>query len=101
MRSGTEDSLKKLGFPVPGLRNVSLIMKPEQSISDDDYKKTVMARFNNNGGILAAFDNEPYHINAYRSAFPQATCVHLHTDHSMRSIRLLEGIVSIESFSLQ
>jgi len=98
MREGTQNSLSKLGFPVPGSVDVELIMKPLQSASDDDFKKSVMVQLDKNSVVLAAFDNEPYHINAYRYMYPEAVCVHLHTDHSMRPIRLLEGIVSICNF---
>lgn len=120
MRPGTLSSLDKLGFPVPETKpiaatehapgagltltsnDVELIMKPRQSLADDEFKKSELAKFHNANAnanaILAAFDNEPYHINAYRSAFPGATCVHLDTDHSMRPVRLLGGIVSIKNF---
>jgi len=94
MRSGTLNSLSSLGFPVPESDNVELIMKPEQRLPDDEYKQTTLAQFDKAANILAAFDNEPCHINAYRTVFPEATCIHLHTDHSMRPIRLLGGIVS-------
>jgi len=120
MRPGTTSSLTKLGFPAPGLiaatgvnaapgvHNVELIMKSVQSIPDDDYKKKAMLDIVDvendsdiyNNEILAAFDNEPYHINAYRQTFPEATCIHLNTDHSMRRISLLNGIVSISNFIL-
>lgn len=106
MRPGTNNSLTNLGFPKPGVNDVELIMKSVQSIPDDEYKNNAMLQIDhgNNGGdndgveILAAFDNEPYHINAYRKAYPQATCIHLNTDHSMRPISLLDGIVSINNF---
>ena len=49
--------------------------------------------------MVAAFDNEPAHINGYREAFPDAFCVHLATDHSMRDIPLADGILSISDFA--
>jgi len=101
MRAGTMRSLKKLGFPVPDLNKSDLIMKPSQTTSDDDFKKNAMQQLDKESAVFAAFDNEPFHINAYRSAYPKAVCVHLHTDHSMRPIRLLGGIVSIDNFVRQ
>jgi len=99
MRTGTLNSLRSLGFPVPESDDVALIMKPEQSIPDDEYKQQALVQFDTKSGILAAFDNEPEHINSYRVAFPKATCIHLQTDHSLYPARLLGGIVSIADFT--
>ncbi|MFK7997689.1 MAG: hypothetical protein AB8B87_26420 [Granulosicoccus sp.] len=98
MREGTTSSLQTLGFPHPEKGDVRLIMKPRASDSDDLYKQGELQKLSAPGGILAAFDNEPAHINSYRTVFPEAVCVHLDTDHSMREIRVLEGIVSIKDF---
>jgi hypothetical protein len=51
------------------------------------------------GVVIAAFDNEPAHINGYRESFPEAESVHLATDHSLRDIPVLPGIPSIRDFS--
>jgi len=102
MRPGTLKSLETLGFPCPNVSSdVDLIMKAERSIDDDDYKQKALAQFDTQSAVLAAFDNEPKHINTYRATFPNATCIHLDTDHSMRPIRLLGGIVSIVDFKHQ
>ncbi len=73
-------------------------MKPDAADSDDDYKHRELQKISAAGNLLAAFDNEPTHINCYRTVFPQSISVHLDTDHSMREVRLLEGIVSIKDF---
>ena len=98
MRQGTRSSLESLGFPCPDIEGVQLIMKPEATDSDDDYKHSELKKLLTSGEIAAAFDNEPSHINSYRSIFTNAVCVHLDTDHSMRKVRLLDGIVSIRDF---
>jgi len=49
--------------------------------------------------LLAAFDNEPAHINGYRESFPEAIAVHLATDHSPRDIPIVPGIPSIADFT--
>jgi len=49
--------------------------------------------------VVAVFDNEPTHVNDYRRRFPEATVVHLATDHSGRPVALLEGILSVPDFS--
>lgn len=98
MRNGTEDSLAKLGFPVPGADRVELLMKPHQDQSDDLFKVDTLQKLDTLGSVFAAFDNEPTHINSYRKAFPRAVCIHLLTDHSMRAVRLSDEIVSILDF---
>ncbi|MFK7857616.1 MAG: HAD family acid phosphatase [Granulosicoccus sp.] len=98
MRDGTTSSLASLGFPHPEKGEVKLIMKPSADDSDDRYKLDELRALSASGSIAAAFDNEPSHINAYRTVFSEAICVHLDTDHSMREVRLLDGIVSIKDF---
>jgi hypothetical protein len=98
MRAGRQASLEKLGFPVPGHTGVTLVMKTERGEADDKFKHEAMAQLVDTGGIAAAFDNEPTHINSYRQTFPAAVCVHLFTDHSMRQVPLLDGIYSINNF---
>lgn len=98
MRAGTQSSLEKLGFPMPGSKGVTLKMKPDKTQSDDLFKVDTLQQLESLGPVCAAFDNEPTHINSYRAAFPNALCVHLLTDHSMREVKLLSGIVSILNF---
>jgi len=98
MREGTTASLQSLGFPEPGKADTRLIMKPSANESDDLYKQAELHKLSVLGEIAAAFDNEPSHINSYRTVFPDTVCVHLDTDHSMREVRLLDGIVSIRNF---
>ncbi len=98
MREGTQASLESLGFPSPAHSDVRLIMKPVASDSDDAYKRNELQKISIAGNLLAAFDNEPTHINNYRSVFPDSLSVHLDTDHSMREVRLLDGIISIKDF---
>jgi hypothetical protein len=98
MRPGTARSLTWAGFPAPDDDSVRLMMKPALDEGDDDYKLRTHAKLRPIG-VLAAFDNEPSHINGYREAFPHAICVHLATDHSPRAIRVADGIPSIRDFS--
>lgn len=98
MREGTVASLEKLNFPSPADSGIHLTMNPTREGSDDAFKRQALQTLALDSELLAAFDNEPAHINAYRQQFPKARCVHLHTDHSMREVELLEGIVSIMDF---
>lgn len=97
MRAGTVDNFARLGYPLPGAR-VQLLMKPVFELSDDDWKVEAYARLRALGAVVAVFDNEPTHVNGYRAAFPDATVVHLATDHSGRPVPLADGIVSVKDF---
>ena len=98
MREGTMASFRQYGFIAPGSDQVSLIMKPDADAPDDDYKHKALQEIKQHSELVAAFDNEPTHINSYRALFPDSICVHLDTDHSMRQVRLLPGVISIRDF---
>ncbi|HEX4458105.1 MAG TPA: hypothetical protein VIA18_09045 [Polyangia bacterium] len=102
MRAGSVASFVRHGFPLPSANRedrVALLMKPELEINDDTYKDSAYAQLRTLGpAVIAAFDNEPTHVNGYRAAFPDAFAVHLDTDHSGRPVELLPGIVSVENF---
>jgi hypothetical protein len=99
MRRGSIASFTACGFPAPDGDRIDLLMKPTLDESDDAYKLRTYATLRGHGVLVAAFDNEPAHINGYKEAFPTALVVHLATDHSMRNIRVAEGITSISDFS--
>jgi len=98
MREGTVHCLRRLGFPVPDDAQVHLLMKPTLAEDDDDYKHQTYSRLATEGTIVAAFDNEPTHINGYRKHFPGAYSVHLATDHSGRGVKVMDGVLSILDF---
>jgi phosphoglycolate phosphatase-like HAD superfamily hydrolase len=98
MRAGTLDAMRKCGFLIPG-EGVHLILKPSPEMNDDDFKREAHRQVAELGTVIAAFDNEPTHLNDYRRKFPEATIVHLATDHSGRPVALLEGILSVPHFS--
>jgi hypothetical protein len=101
MRAGTLTCFERTGFPSPDDRTVELLMKPVLEEHDDVYKARTYAALRDRGPVVAAFDNEPAHINGYRQAFPDALSIHLATDHSMRDIPLAAGIPSIRDFAAQ
>lgn len=97
MREGTVAALRQSGMVLPGER-VHLLMKPTLLENDDAFKREAHARLRTLGTLVAAFDNEPAHANDYLRHFPEATVIHLATDHSGRPVPLLEGIVSVPHF---
>lgn len=99
MRAGTVESFHEPDFPVPDGDRIQLLMKPDLDESDDVYKDRTYAVLHDLGTLVAAFDNEPTHINGYAEAFTDATCVHLATDHSLREVKVAHGIKSIRSFA--
>ncbi|MFO0581461.1 MAG: hypothetical protein U0229_04235 [Anaeromyxobacter sp.] len=99
MREGTVDCLARHGFPLPGDR-VELLMKPDPELGDDAWKDAACAEVERLGEVVAAFDNEPAHVNLYARAFPDALAVHLDTDHSGRPVKVLASVPSIRDFTL-
>ncbi len=97
MRAGTLDAMRKCGFLMPGA-NVHLILKPTPQMDDDEFKREAHRQVARLGTVIAVFDNEPMHVNDYRRTFPDATIVHLATDHSGRPVPLLEGVLSVPHF---
>ncbi len=100
MREGTEACIERCQMPMPRKNgHVQLLMKPLLPDSDDDYKRAVHDHLKQMGTVLAAFDNEPTHINDYAIKFEQAIPVHLATDHSGRDVKLHERCISIPHFA--
>ena len=84
MRRGTEEVLRRFGFPLPG-PGVHLWMKPDDpSVDDEGFKRSAHARVASLGRLVAAFDNEPGHVNDFRATFPDAEVVLVATGHSGR-----------------
>lgn len=100
MRSGTEACLARCRLPMPSEGgHVQLFMKPRSSEDDDDFKRLTHGELKKMGTVLAAFDNEPMHINDYVAKFPEAIPVHLATDHSGRDVKLDPRCISIPHFA--
>jgi hypothetical protein len=73
MGAGTRASLQQLGFP-QGPRT-SLHMKPTTTVSDARFKRVAVHEILAFGPIVATFENEPAHANAFLKAFPDAVHV--------------------------
>jgi hypothetical protein len=98
MREGTVQSMAKCRMVLPG-EGAELLMKPSAAADDDDYKRTAHQLLAQLGDVLAAFDNEPTHINDYADRFESTVAVHLATDHSGRPVRLRHRVVSVPHFA--
>ncbi|WP_240360491.1 hypothetical protein [Pyxidicoccus caerfyrddinensis] len=100
MRHGSVSCMRQHGLAIPDEQQVHLFMKPTLQEDDDAFKREAHAKLGRLGSVVAAFDNEPTHANDYRRKFPEATVIHLATDHSGRPVELLEGVVSVPHFAL-
>ncbi|MFZ5440999.1 MAG: hypothetical protein ACOZQL_13410 [Myxococcota bacterium] len=100
MRLGTEACIERCRMPMPSNGGqVQLLMKPTLAEDDDAFKRHAHAQLRGMGTVLAAFDNEPTHINDYAVKFENAIPVHLATDHSGRPVELHPRVVSIPHFA--
>lgn len=98
MRDGSVECMRMCGFPIPDGKSVQLIMKPKLEEDDDAFKKRAYEQLRSLGRVVAAFDNEPIHVNGYKEAFPEAHVIHLDTDSSGRPVAVLESIPSVLDF---
>ena len=65
MEAGTLQTFRAHGFPPPDGARIHLLMKPEAPLGDDAWKALAAARVARLGPVVAAFDNEPAHVNVY------------------------------------
>lgn len=98
MEPGTREVFRAHGFPLPEGRTVHLYLKPRRELSDDEWKAEAAGLVDRLGPVVAAFDNEPSHVNAYAEGWPEATVVHLDTDDSGRPVEVLERVPSVGDF---
>jgi hypothetical protein len=100
MEDGTLHVFRRHGFPLPDGVHTRLFMKPGDDLEDDAWKAIAREAVEVFGPPVAAFDNEPAHVNAYARAWPGAYAVHVDTDHSPRPIEVLPSVPSIADFRL-
>jgi beta-phosphoglucomutase-like phosphatase (HAD superfamily) len=97
MAAGTLEVFRRTGLPLPDGQRVRLLTRPDGE-SDDDWKLEAAALVSALGTVVAAFDNEPAHVNAYARSWPEAICVHLETDQSGRDVEVEPRVPSIGDF---
>jgi len=98
MEEGTLEVLGRHGFPLPERERTAFLLNPGPDLDDAAWKALARAEVERLGPVVAAFDNEPAHVNAYARAWPEALCVHLDTDDSGRPIEVLPQVPSIADF---
>lgn len=80
MASATNESLAKHGFPRD--ERAILILKPEASHCDFRFKREEVTGLASNDLIVAAFDNEPRHVNMVKETVPEAHVVFVDRRHA-------------------
>jgi hypothetical protein len=101
MEAGTREAFSRHGFPLPDGAAVHLLLKPERALDDEEWKRQAIAAVERLGPVVAAFDNEPAHVNLYARTWPAALVVHLETDHSSRPIAVLDTVPSVRDLRLE
>ena len=86
MRPGTLGALGALGFPLPDVDGVDLILKPRFDVPDLEFKTEALARVAAIGEVAGSFDNEPAHVNFFYAAAPKSKTVFLDTKHSGKPV---------------
>ena len=97
MRKGTEQALRRCGFPY-GIDRTVLFTKPKFEMEDTAYKMDALEEIAKLGTVMVSIDNEPANINRMSERFPDALCVHIETDHSFREDRPDKQIPRLRSF---
>ena len=100
MRPGTEEVLRRFGFPLPAA-GVALWMKPDDpAVGDEAFKRSAHERLASLGRLVAAFDNQPGHVNDFRETFPEAEVVLVATGHSGRVSTLAPRVSVVPHLAL-
>jgi len=96
MRPGTIAALTTHGFPLPDPS--CLLLKPEFSTPDREFKETVLSRLSTSGTVAGGFENEPLHVQLLLEIFPQGRMVLVDTRHSGRPAPPLHGVPRIKDY---
>lgn len=83
MGQGTEESLRRHGFPAPDGATVLLVMKDDATEKDSLYKDRALGEIVDAfGSVVAAFENEPRNLNVFARRYPAAMLIFVDTRHS-------------------
>jgi hypothetical protein len=98
MESNTHASLAKHGFPNDS--RAKLILKPEPSHCDFKFKREEVTGLAASDLIVAAFDNEPRHVNMMKETVPDAHVVFVDRRHAGHPEVPDESVVWIRDFKI-
>jgi hypothetical protein len=95
MRAGTEAWLDRMGLP---RGSGSLIMKPKGGPRDLDWKLALLPQVDAQGKVVASFENEPAHCNAWLAHWPDALHFCIESGHTDDAPPLDPRVVSIADY---
>ncbi|MEP7029080.1 MAG: HAD family hydrolase [Candidatus Eisenbacteria bacterium] len=98
MYGGTAQSLLERGFPA-GIPGTMLVLKPDRTLPDFEYKKSALDTFAGYGMVIAVFENEPRNINLLHERFPEALAFYLDTRHSSGAPAVDPGIAWLKDYA--
>jgi hypothetical protein len=99
MALGTVRSLRDSGFLI-GVPGIELVLKPDPSTHDFEYKKQLMKDVERGGEVVAGFDNEPANCNLFKRSFPRADVYLLDTGNLPDAPALAEEIRVLADFRI-
>ncbi len=91
-------SFERLGFPI-GVAGTVLVTKEDDAEGDTAFKARALEWIGGLGDVLLVADNEPAHVNAMASAFPDALALHVATRHSTPAPPLVPHAVAAPSLA--
>jgi phosphoserine phosphatase len=97
MRPGTEEALRRFGFPLDVPR-ATLLTKPRFDMDDTLFKESALETLARLGRVVLYVDNEPANVNLFQDRHPDALVVFVETDHSPRPDRPHGKIPWLRSF---
>ncbi len=97
MRLGTEEALRRFGFPYDRPA-ATLLTKPTFEMDDTEFKHSAMETIGRLGEVAIYLDNEPANVNLFRDRHPDALVVFVETDHSPKPVEPAAGIPWLRSF---
>ncbi|MFZ2960913.1 MAG: HAD family hydrolase [Candidatus Ozemobacteraceae bacterium] len=99
MGKGTEESLRKNGFPVDE-KTVVLMLKPSPEIKDFVFKKDACEKIGKLGVVVAMFENQPRNLNGQIKNFPDAIPVFVETNYDLKDTEVpSEKAIRIKNFA--
>jgi hypothetical protein len=99
MGLGSWMSLRDLGFPI-GVVGTELVCKPDASIHDEVFKRSIAPELSRLGNVVASFDNEPGNCNVFLEVCRGCASVLLDTQHHKDAPALVSGVVTIRDFQV-
>ncbi len=100
MKPGTEDALRRFGFPYDVPRS-TLLVKPDFRQDDTAFKEQALEIVAAIGHVVLYLDNEPSNVNLFRRRHPESLVVFVETDHSPRPVEPDVEIPWLRSFLLE